>query len=890
MNIPDRLTTALEDRYRIERELGAGGMATVFLAADLKHDRKVAIKVLKPELAAVLGAERFVQEIKTTAALSHPHILPLFDSGEAGGFLYYVMPYIEGETIRERLNRETQLSVDEALRITREIADALDYAHRHGVIHRDIKPENILLHDGRAMVMDFGIALAVSAAAGGRMTETGLSLGTPHYMSPEQATADKDLTARSDVYSLASVCFEMLAGEPPHGGGSAQAIIMKIIAEPAPRVDKLRRNVPAHVTAALATALEKVPADRFATARAFSDALGNVHYRGTGAAVAAVSAPSGTRRIERVALAVASVTVVALAAWIAARPTVAPPVVAYRLATAGDALPDDRGPVAITSDGEQVIYAASGGVGSAVPHLWIKRRDSVDAVLIPGTDLVTAVAVSPNNQSLALIRGRSLTRVNLSGGASTVLARQAANVPRGVAWLEDGTILYVAHPGRMVRRVSSEGGEVDDLWSSDTLNVSGLAPLPGSSLVLFTGCAAPCAVPSLWALDLKTRSATFVTPDIRFVEPLPNGELLLVSSLTQVGWIASFDPRTLSVGVARRPVLDSVGTIGASSYLALSKSGTLVYRRGAAPGSGIYELVSIDRTGRVSAIDSSFSFRLTATAGDFGWRVSPDGRSLAIGLRTESGDDVWRKALPRGSLARVTFGQTAERRPSWTADGQHIVFVADDGVYLRRADGAGGDSLLLRGELNEASISADGRWLIVRRGAQGAVAGGRDILVRRLDVADTLTPLLATEFDEHSFELSPDGRWIVYVSNESGRDEVLVRPFPDVRGAKLPVSVAGGAAPRWSRDGLELYYVDPQFRLMAARFRGAASPEADEPQALFELPRAMAEIASSWFTPYDVTPDGRFVMVRSTMRIADESILSVRVIENWLSAVQGTRR
>ncbi|UCC25271.1 MAG: serine/threonine protein kinase, partial [Gemmatimonadales bacterium] len=183
-DLPTRLQDALEDRYRIERELGAGGMATVFLAEDLKHDRRVAIKVLKPELAAVLGAERFVQEIKTTAALSHPHILPLFDSGEAGGFLYYVMPYIQGETIRDRLNRESQLGVDEAVRITREVADALDYAHRNGVIHRDIKPENILLHDGRPMVMDFGIALAVSAAAGGRMTETGLSLGTPHYMSP----------------------------------------------------------------------------------------------------------------------------------------------------------------------------------------------------------------------------------------------------------------------------------------------------------------------------------------------------------------------------------------------------------------------------------------------------------------------------------------------------------------------------------------------------------------------------------------------------------------------------------------------------------------------------------------------------------------------------------
>src|ERR1041385_2166436 len=228
----EHLSVALAGRYRIERELGAGGMATVYLAADLKHDRKVAIKVLKPELAAVLGAARFVVEIKTTAALQHPHILPLFDSGEADGLLYYVMPYVQGETIREKLNRETQFGVDEAVRVAREVADALDYAHRHGVIHRDIKPENILLHDGRAMVMDFGIALAVSAAAGGRMTETGLSLGTPHYMSPEQATAEREITARSDVYSLASVLYEMLAGDPPFTASSAQAVIMKIITKP----------------------------------------------------------------------------------------------------------------------------------------------------------------------------------------------------------------------------------------------------------------------------------------------------------------------------------------------------------------------------------------------------------------------------------------------------------------------------------------------------------------------------------------------------------------------------------------------------------------------------------------------------------------------------------
>jgi serine/threonine-protein kinase len=268
----DRVKTALAERYRLERELGAGGMATVYLAEDLKHKRKVALKVLKPELAAVLGAERFVHEITTTASLQHPHILPLFDSGEADSFLYYVMPYVEGETLRDKLNCEKQLGVEEAVKITTEVADALHYAHRQNVIHRDIRPENILLHDGRPMVADFGIALAVSAAAGERMTETGLSLGTPHYMSPEQATAEKDLTKRSDIYSLGAVLYEMLTGDPPHTGSSAQQIIMKIVTEEPAPVTNTRKSVPPNVAAAVNKALERLAADRFGTAGEFAAA------------------------------------------------------------------------------------------------------------------------------------------------------------------------------------------------------------------------------------------------------------------------------------------------------------------------------------------------------------------------------------------------------------------------------------------------------------------------------------------------------------------------------------------------------------------------------------------------------------------------------------------
>ena len=244
--VADRLTAALADRYRIERELGAGGMATVYLAQDLKHDRRVAIKVLRPELAAVIGAERFLREIKTIANLQHPHILGLIDSGEVNGTAYYVMPFVEGESLRDRLTREKQLPIPDAVRLATEVAGALDYAHRHGVIHRDIKPENIMLHDGSALVADFGIALAASNAGGSRMTETGMSLGTPTYMSPEQAMGEREITARSDVYALGCVTYEMLIGDPPFTGSTAQAIVAKVMtADPAPLDGSAEERLPA---------------------------------------------------------------------------------------------------------------------------------------------------------------------------------------------------------------------------------------------------------------------------------------------------------------------------------------------------------------------------------------------------------------------------------------------------------------------------------------------------------------------------------------------------------------------------------------------------------------------------------------------------------------------
>ena len=300
-------------------------MATVYLAHDLKHGRQVAIKVLRPELAAVIGAERFLREIRTVASLQHPHILGLIDSGQVDGTAYYVMPFVEGESLRDRLVREKQLPIGDAVRIASEVASALHYAHRREVIHRDITPENILLHDGQALVADFGIALAVSTAGATRMTETGMSLGTPHYMSPEQAMGEREITARSDVYALGVVTYEMLTGDPPFTGSTAQAIIARVVTESPRPLTAQRHTVPPHVEAAVLTAIEKLPADRFASAAEFAQALANPSAAGPPAEVRS-AAPARPRRDARViaGVAVAALAIGAIAATMAAARDPAP--------------------------------------------------------------------------------------------------------------------------------------------------------------------------------------------------------------------------------------------------------------------------------------------------------------------------------------------------------------------------------------------------------------------------------------------------------------------------------------------------------------------------------------------------------------------------------------
>src|SRR3954469_4746031 len=499
MTDPDgHLSTALSDRYRIERELGAGGMATVYLAYDLRHDRKVAIKVLKPELSAVIGAARFLREIKTIATLQHPHILGLIDSGEVNGTAYYVMPFVEGESLRDRLNRERQLPINDAVRLASEVAAALDYAHRRGVIHRDVKPENILLHDGSALVADFGIALAVSTAGSSRMTETGMSLGTPHYMSPEQAMGEREITARSDIYALGCVLYEMLTAEPPFEGATAQAIVARVLTESPRSLRPQRKSIPPQVEAAVMTALEKLPADRFESAKAFAEALVDPGYSGglTGTRTilsrAAPGAGTSVRRllVPTIAIGLACVVLGLAAGWIAWHPRTPefPPVVLRYSVVLPDSvgLTDALGtPMAYAPAGSVVAYSSRAG-------LMLRYADRLDVTAVPGGRRGLTPFFSPDGRWLGFGDGPALVKVSLAGGAPVTICDSCAGF--SFTWGTDDTIRYHTAPpdngsARVLMAVSAQGGRPHEFARPDsTTGGASRTPilLPGRRAVLFS--------------------------------------------------------------------------------------------------------------------------------------------------------------------------------------------------------------------------------------------------------------------------------------------------------------------------------------------------------------------------------------------------------------------
>ncbi|MFL5483660.1 MAG: protein kinase domain-containing protein [Gemmatimonadaceae bacterium] len=881
--------------YRIERELGSGGMAIVYLAHDKKHDRKVAIKILHAELAAVLGADRFLQEIRVTANLQHPHILSLIDSGVVGddagelrGRPYYVMPYVEGKSLRQRLETEQQLPVPDAVRIATEVASALDYAHRHNIIHRDIKPENILLHDGSAIVADFGIALAVTQAGGARMTQTGLSLGTPSYMSPEQAMGERTITARSDIYSLGAVAYEMLSGEPPFTGPTAQAIVARVMTEEPRSLTQQRRSVPAHVDAAISRALEKLPADRFASAREFSDALNNASSATVGSSAKTGRSSGRSRRpLYAVSTLAALLAIAALWGWM--RPTTAKRVVRYNFVLdSSEAMVGGGGfwgRMALSPDGSYLAY-----VGVPRGTLWIRARDQLHGIAVPGSDGANTPFFSPDGRSVGYMRSGYLQFIPLSGGAPTVVTDTLVGVA-GASWARDGFIyadgfgaaplLKVeakagAHP-KWFTMLDSSAGETDHIWPD---------VLPNGKGVLFTvvyggrNDAKGRRPLSVAVAEVPSGKHRILLNGATFARYSPSGHLLYVTT-DRALMMVPFDQNSMTVKGEPTTVVESVrlGT-SASADLGVSSDGTLIYATGANAGNG--ELVWVTRDGKAQPVDSTW-------VGYFSFpTLSPDGKLLALTVGDAGSRDVWIKQLDKGPATRLTLDGRSNIYPAWTPDGRSVMYTngiqQSLGVLKKRADGSSQAVLQLKTKTAVgATWSPDGKWLIYRTDRQGP--GASDIMAIRPGVDTAPIPLVATRFTEFTPAISRDSKWLAYASNESGRYEIYVVPFPNTSAAKWIVSTAGGTEPRWAHRGNELFYRDAAGNMVAAEVRTNPVFSVTRTTILFSATRFGSFEASP---QYDVAADDqRFLMLRPLPGSEPERLI---VVENWFEDLKAKSR
>jgi serine/threonine protein kinase/Tol biopolymer transport system component len=850
--VSDRLKGALADRYAIEREVGAGGMATVYLARDLRHDRRVAVKVLRPELAAVMGAERFLSEIRTTANLQHPHILPLFDSGEAGGFLYYVMPFVEGESLRERLDRERQLPVAEAVRIATAVAGALSYAHEQGVIHRDIKPANILISRGEPLIADFGIALAVSQAGGGRVTQTGLSLGTPHYMSPEQATGDRQIDGRTDVYSLACVLYEALSGAPPHQGASPQSIIADILSKNPRPVRDARPSVPVHVEAALAKGLERLPADRFASVTEFEQALSNPSFRHGMPSATGRGASVGFWRAATLAASLVAAVVTVIALEPRTLPAAAPSLFEVTFSDSTTVALNNNSPnLALSPDGSLLAFRGIEGGGEG--GLYVRAMNGMEARLVKAGQAFEP-HFSPDGQWLLFYDGAGgVWRISADGGAPLPVVDNAD--VWGTSWIDDGEVLFARARG--IWRVPIVGGEAMLVAQPDSARghlfyrwPSALPDASGSLITLWkNGDELENAELGL----IRFEDGEVFELGIQGTSPRYSRSGHIVFAREE-GFLSAvrFDLRGLRVTGPVIPLRDGgrVMPPGGADF-ALSDSGLLVYQTGEGSSS---ELVMVDRRG----VGKALPIPPRAHAQP---RVSPDGRRIAMTSRSGPGSDVWTFELSSGTLSQLT-NDGESQFPEWSPDGKRVATVTgpsslSSAIQWQPWDGTGQAERYPGGEVPSFAISfgPTGSFAAIRRLTPDRA--GRmswNIWIAPLD-GPTSSSLLI----EHASTpaVSPDGKVIAYRGAE--QLEIFVRSLtgPETR---RQVSSGGGVEPVWSPDGRELFYI-ASGQLMSARIQVEPDLAVLGRDTLFSMMPFGGR--GSLLARYDVFPSGdTFVVVR----------------------------
>ena len=872
-SLSERLARSLAERYAIERQVGEGGMATVFLARDIRHDRRVAIKVLREDVAQRMGAERFLREIRTTATLNHPHIVPLHDSGEADGIVYYVMPFVEGESLRDRLDREGQLPVTDAVRIACDIASALDYAHRHGFVHRDVKPANILLHENRALVADFGIARVLEGSNGDlRLTESGLSIGTPQYMSPEQAMGEKHVTGRADIFALGSMLYEMLAGEPPFNGETAQTIVAKMMTTSPVPIRELRPTVPARVAAAIDGALQKVAADRFGTAAEFAQAL--EHPGGD-----AASAEGPATRPRRVAWMVAG-GALAMAVAAAGGAVVARTFAPTRAATANvlraviplarDQMLFIQGyPLDISRDGRFLVYV---GDDSGKSQLFLRPLADTLTRAIPGTSGASTPFLSPDGEWIAFFADDKLKKVPRAGGA----AIDIASTPwpeTGADWGADGSLLYALGDSALYR-VRSDGTAprviVAEPKSPSRRRALGAlrwpALLPGDTRAIVSTDS------GIGIMDLASGDVRVLIRG-RQARYMPTEQLLFDDNEGRVR-VVGFDVKRAVVKGASVPVFEAFrGPGGAASYFTVSDNGTLVYM----PGSFQRAIVRVDRYGRETPINAELrGYRFP--------QVSPDGKRVLVTVDPRP-SSIWVVDAATGQADPLTTDRVHSIAAVWSPDGTRIVFnrsavpVARM-MWMRAQPGGELRSAMAPGPAQRAGEIGVMQWTTVAGfiGYQrGATAGQLREDVVHFQMGDSVvTPIVASPAAERMPALSPDGKWLAYTSTISGANEVYVRSYPQ-GGPSVMISSRGGADPLWSRDGRQLFYRSGS-RILSVAHDPRASRAFGAPQVLFS-----GAFDFSQERNWSLSPDGSFIMIKADPTMGRQ----LRVVFNWFDELAG---
>jgi Tol biopolymer transport system component/predicted Ser/Thr protein kinase len=885
--------------YEILSAIGAGGMGEVYKARDTRLDRIVAIKVLPTHLADRSELrERFEREAKTIASLNHPHICTLYDTGHQDEIDFLVMEYLEGETLAQRLVKGP-LPIQQVLQYAIEIADALDKAHRKGVTHRDLKPGNIMLTKTGTKLLDFGLAKLKQEVAPATpesqlptmksaITGEGTILGTLQYMAPEQVEA-KEVDARTDVFAFGAVVYEMATGRKAFEGKTSASVMAKILEAEPPSMALLQPMTPPALDRVVKKCLAKEPEKRWQAASDVCDELKWIAEGGSqigmpATAVASRKSPLGDARFAWLVAAVLFLAALALGSFVyfkrppeparSVRFTLFPPD-KWSLAGTGAVTTGATAPVKISPDGQQVAFVAMNAEGKTL--LWVRSLDTLVAQALAGTEGASAPFWSPDSRSLGFFAGGKLKKIDVSGGPPITLCDAPDN--RGGTWNRDGLIVFAPTNTSVLEKVSASGGVPTPATVLGQEELGHIRPsfLPDGRHFLYStiaprpGLGGPIYMGSLDSADRKVLFNAYSANAI-----FAQGYLLFLRETTLLA--QPFDARRLVLTGDAFPIAERIRTSTSTQpygYFSASENGALVYQTGAETANS--QLLWFDRTGKQIG-------ELGDPAAYSALELSPDGKRASVSIADEAGkgQDIWLYDVARGLRTRFTFGPGNTSASLWSPDGNRIVFNSrrkgSFDLYQKASSGAGSEETLLEDNLDKYpdSWSPDGKFVLYENFASSRSS---KLFVLPLSGDRKPFPLPQTQFGEAHGRISPDGRWVAYRSNESGRNEIYVAPFPGP-GGKWQISNAGGTHPRWRQDGSEIFYLTPDYRLMAASVSGKGPGfEVGAVKSLFAT-----RIVGGGDYQYDVSADGQRFLIDTSPEQATSA--PITVVLNWTAGLK----